>query len=230
MLKLKLQYFGEEPTLLKRPCCWERVKAGEGDDRGWDGWMASPTQWTWVWVDSGSWWWTGRPGVLRFMGSQRVGRDWMNVTKWLAWVLHQDVDSVKHSYPSSPKQDKLHGRQGDGIFSWEFTYPVPLLLWRKRRTDSRGIYQSDMTPNNSLIAVILLPVGQLVLIIGGFNSSIQTNTSWVFLVAQMIKKLPAVLETWVRLVDQEVPLKMEMAICSNILAWRIPWTEESGGL
>ena len=49
---------------------------GEGDDRGWDGWMASLTWWTWVWVNSGSWWWTGRPGVLRFMGSQRVGHDW----------------------------------------------------------------------------------------------------------------------------------------------------------
>ena len=52
---------------------WERLRAGgEGDDRRWDGWMAPPTQWTWVWVDSGSWWWTGRPGMLWFMGSQRV--------------------------------------------------------------------------------------------------------------------------------------------------------------
>ena len=50
---------------------------GEGDDRGWDGWMASLTRWTWVWVNSGSWWWTGRPGVLQFMGSQRVGHDWV---------------------------------------------------------------------------------------------------------------------------------------------------------
>ena len=49
---------------------------GKGDDRGWDGWMASPTQWTWVWVNSGSWWWTGRPGVLQFMGLQRVRHDW----------------------------------------------------------------------------------------------------------------------------------------------------------
>ena len=49
---------------------------GEGDNRGWDGWMASPTQWTWVWVDSGSWWWTGRPGMLWFMGSQKVRHDW----------------------------------------------------------------------------------------------------------------------------------------------------------
>ena len=50
---------------------------GEGDDRGWDGWMASPTWWTWVWVNSRSWWWTGRPGMLRFMGWQRVGHDWV---------------------------------------------------------------------------------------------------------------------------------------------------------
>ena len=54
----------------------KRLKAGgEGDGRGWDGWMASLTQWTWVWVSSGSWWWTGRPGMLQSMGSQRVGHD-----------------------------------------------------------------------------------------------------------------------------------------------------------
>ena len=65
-------------THLKRPWCWERLRAvGEGEDRGWDGWMASPTQWTWVWVDSGSWLWTGRPGVLWLMGLQRVRHDWV---------------------------------------------------------------------------------------------------------------------------------------------------------
>ena len=62
----------EELTPWKRPWCWERLKAGEEDDRGWDGWMASPTQWTRVWVKSSSWWWTGRPGMLQFSGSQRV--------------------------------------------------------------------------------------------------------------------------------------------------------------
>ena len=73
----------EELSHLKRPWCWERLRAeGEGDDRGWDGWMASPTQRTWVWVDSRSWWWTGRPGVLRFMGSQRVGHDWATELNW----------------------------------------------------------------------------------------------------------------------------------------------------
>ena len=63
----------EELTHWKRPWCWEGLGAGgEGDDRGWDGWMASPTWWTWVWVDCRSWWWTERPGVLRFMESWRV--------------------------------------------------------------------------------------------------------------------------------------------------------------
>ena len=67
----------EELTHWKRLWCWEGMRAGgEGDDRGWDGWMASPTQWTWVWLNSGSWWWTARPGVLWFMGSQRVRHDW----------------------------------------------------------------------------------------------------------------------------------------------------------
>ena len=76
----------EELTRWKRPWCWGGLGAGaEEDDRGWDDWMASPTRWTWVWIDSGSWWWTGRPGVLRFMGSQRVGHDWtteLNCTEW----------------------------------------------------------------------------------------------------------------------------------------------------
>ena len=86
----------EELTHWKRPWCWERLKAGgEGDDRGWDGWMASPTQWTWVWVNSGSWWWTGKPGVLQFMGSQRVGHDWVTELNWTAAL--NNVDSFKHS-------------------------------------------------------------------------------------------------------------------------------------
>ena len=73
----------EELIHWKRPWCWERLKAGgEGDDRGWDGWMASLIQWTWVWVNSGSWWWTGRPGVLPSMKSQRVGHDWVTELNW----------------------------------------------------------------------------------------------------------------------------------------------------
>ena len=68
----------KELTHWKRPWWWERLRAGgEGDDRGWDGWMASPTWWTWVCASFGSCWWTGRPGVLQSMGSQRVRHDWV---------------------------------------------------------------------------------------------------------------------------------------------------------
>ena len=82
MLKLKLQDLGH---LMKRANSLEkkRLKAGrEGGDRGWDGWMALSTWWTWVWVDSRSWWWTGRPGVLWFMRSQRVGHNWATELNW----------------------------------------------------------------------------------------------------------------------------------------------------
>ena len=87
MLKLKLQYFGHlmqrANSLGKKPWCWERLKVGgEGDDRGWDGWMASPTQWTWVSASTRSWWRTGKPGVLQSMGSQRVGHDWVTELNW----------------------------------------------------------------------------------------------------------------------------------------------------
>ena len=95
MLKLKLQYFGtwcEELTPWKRLWCWERLKAGgEGDDRGWDGWMASPTWWTWVW------WWTGKPGVLQSMGLQRIRHNW-------ATELNS-VTKTPHSQCSGPRLD-----------------------------------------------------------------------------------------------------------------------------
>ena len=90
---LKLQYLAtwrEELTYLKRPWCWGRFKVGgEGDDRGWDDWMASPTQWTWVWASSGSWWWTGKPGLMQFMGLQRVGHDWVTELNWTEWTYFQ---------------------------------------------------------------------------------------------------------------------------------------------
>ena len=85
----------EELTHLIRPWCWERLKVGgEGDNRGWDGWMASPTQWTWVWVNSGSWWWTGRPDMLQSMGSQRVWHDWATELNglpwsWISFIFHR---------------------------------------------------------------------------------------------------------------------------------------------
>ena len=133
----------EELTHWKRPWCWEGLGAGgEGDDRGWDGWMASPTLWTWVWVNSGSWWWTGRPGVLQFRGSQRVSQTQLSDWTELNW----------------------------------------------------------------------------------------TETNRTSLVAQMIKNLPAMQKTQVPSLGQEDHLEKEMATHSSILAYRIPWTEEPGGL
>ena len=86
MLKLKLQYFDH---LMQRTDSFEKtlmlgkMKAGgEGDNRGWDGWMASLTQWTWVWASSGNWWWTGKPDMLQSMESQRVGHDWVTEVNW----------------------------------------------------------------------------------------------------------------------------------------------------
>ena len=92
MLRLKLQYFGhliQRADSFERLWCWERLKAVEGDNRGWDGWMASPTQWIGVCVNSGSWWWTGRPGVLQSMGLQRVWHDW--VTELNKYILQMCI-------------------------------------------------------------------------------------------------------------------------------------------
>ena len=88
----------EELTHWKRPRCWERLKAGgERDDRGWDGWIASSTQWTWAWVNSRSWWWTGSPGMLQSMGWQRVGHNWSNLAA-AAYIKHlfSSVQSLSH--------------------------------------------------------------------------------------------------------------------------------------
>ena len=105
MLKLKLQYFGHlmrrvdslENTLMLGEIGGRRRRV----DRGWDGWMASPTGWTWVWVNSGSWWWTGRPGVLQFMGSQRVGQDRaIELTNKAKWVDEGDEEKLKRLFKS----------------------------------------------------------------------------------------------------------------------------------
>ena len=107
------------------PWCWGRLRAGgQGDNRGWDGWMASPTQWTWVWVNSGSWWWTGRPDVLQFMGSQRVRHDWATELNWTftsgksrhwpwysSWVSCSLGISNTHSH-----------HQGHPMYSNKYTY------------------------------------------------------------------------------------------------------------
>ena len=122
MLKLKLQYFGH---LMRRGDSLEKTlmlggigAGGEGDDRGWDGWMASLTRWTWVWVNSGSWWWTGRPGMLRFMESQRVGHDWATELNW----------TLKRGFPHSSVGKETTCNAGD-----------PSLIPRSGRSAGEGI-------------------------------------------------------------------------------------------
>ena len=90
----------KELTHWKRLWCSEGLEAGgEGDNRGWDGWMASLIWWTWVWVNTRSWWWTGRPGVLRFMGSQRV-----DTTEWWNWTELNWTEYIKLSWVYNKNQ------------------------------------------------------------------------------------------------------------------------------
>ena len=121
--KLKLQYFGHlmrRVDSLGKTLMQEGLgSGGEGDDRGWDAWMASLTRWAWVWVNSGSWWWTGRPGVLRFMGSQRVGHNWVTELNWTdkdpywnSWCYRTISLSVSLS------SFFLQSFQHHGLFQW----------------------------------------------------------------------------------------------------------------
>ena len=97
----------EELTHWKRPWCWLRLKAGgEGEDRGWDSWMASPTQWTWVWASSGSWWWTGKPGMLQSMGC-RVRHNWATELN-TAFGLYMGI-SVRYILKSETAGSKCVG-------------------------------------------------------------------------------------------------------------------------
>ena len=123
----------EELSHLKRPWCWERLKAGgEADDRGWDGWMASPTRWTWVWASSGSWWRTGRPGVLQSMGSQRVRHhrmtkltDWLKPDEWSTQghkPVRKQAEQWQNSFPTAHPPFTLPDHQ-DRL--WLSYHPFP---------------------------------------------------------------------------------------------------------
>ena len=110
----------EELSHLKRPWCWDGWKAGgEEEDRGWDGWMASLTWWTWVWASSRSWWWTGKPVMLQSKRSQRVGHDWATELKWFCLYVWQN-------YKVGTKQAKFH-RQNS---TWERTDYMIQVHWQ----------------------------------------------------------------------------------------------------
>ena len=112
MLKLKLQYFGHlirRADLFEKTWCWKRLKVGgQEDDRGWDGWMAPLTQWTWVWVNSRSSWWTGRPGVLQPMGLQRVRHNWATELNWTELRLPRNRFIYLVMYPVPNTEIKVN--------------------------------------------------------------------------------------------------------------------------
>ena len=131
MLRLKLQYFGhlmQRTDSLKKTLMLGKIQGWRKmDDRGWDGWMASPTQWTWVWVNSRSWWWTGRPAVLQSMGSQSVGHHWVTELNWTEHYLPEFAqmhvyrvgDAIQPSHPqSSPSPLALNPSHHQGLFQW----------------------------------------------------------------------------------------------------------------
>ena len=134
----------DEKTHLKRPWCWKRLKArGEGDDRGWDGWMALLTQWTWVWANSRSWWWTGKAGVLQSTGSWRVGRDWATEMNWgrtqtpihyvLTWpqrISNRECTALRSSrYTAQPYYlatmwTRINGKDQEQLILWSLIYKM----------------------------------------------------------------------------------------------------------
>ena len=124
---------------FERPWCWERLKAGgEGDNRGWNGWMASLTQWTWVWVNSGSWQWTGRPGVLQSMGSQSFGQ-----TERLNWTEKGTENPVLLPFENKVVVNALGCASKDGQL-----LTIQTCLWgsvRRVGEDSFYLYKSLMT-------------------------------------------------------------------------------------
>ena len=116
MLKLKLQYSGHlmwKADSLEKTLMLERLRArGEGGDRGWDDWMTSLIQWTWILANSGRWWRTGKPGVLQFMGWQRVGHDWETELNW----TDAEAKAAKLCWPDAKSQ--IIGKDPDAGKDW----------------------------------------------------------------------------------------------------------------
>ena len=115
--------------LIGKDWCWDGLGAGEGDERVWDGWMASPTWWTWVWVNSGNEWWTERPGMLWFMGLQRVGHNWVTeLTDWLTLGIYfwaHKSGRVNAVFFSSFSECLLHahGEKNEQLQIWKEAKP-----------------------------------------------------------------------------------------------------------
>ena len=180
MLKLKLQYFGHfmrRVDSLERPWCWEGLGAGgEGDNREWDGWMISPTRWTWVWVNSRSWWWTGRPGVLRFMGLQKVGHNWATELNWILIRFEIVTMNIFYLWNSNKRKKKnnitwnlitwnlLHNNEnGLMIVTWKIYDRFQRLFWAEvrqyiHRTDATRAYHTKWSESKKETNIIWYPL------------------------------------------------------------------------
>ena len=178
------KYFG---YLMRRADSFEKTLMLEkiegrrrGADRGWDGWMASPTQWTWVWVDSGSWWWTGRPGVLQFMGPQRVGHDWATELNWteLNWRDLKDIVLCVLSHFSHVQFF---------VTLWTVAHQVPLSVGFSRQEYRSGLLcpPSGDLPNPGIEPTSLT------------SPALTSRFFTTSLITQLVKKQPAMQETLV---------------------------------
>ena len=170
--------------------------------------MASPNWWTWVWVNSRSWWWTRRHGVLWFMGLQRVRHDWATELNWRGTKKPLD-ESERGEWKSWLKAQ--HSENEDhGILSHHFMGN----RWGNSGNSLRLYFFGDLKSLQMVTAAMKL----------------KDAYSLASLVAQMVKRLSAMRETWVRSLGREDPLEKEMATHSSTLAWKILWTEEPGRL
>ena len=169
-------------------------KDGRQEEKGTtDGWMASLTQWTWVWASSGNWWWTGRPGVLQSMGSQRVGHDWATELNWIDWqLLHPPL-------ASRPRE----------VLNWN--------RWRCSKWITIWSFYYYTGPDSFIIEMRLLLWFKWM---GTLWESLTVSPQW-WKVLQTVKRLPTMWETQVRSLGWEDPLEKEMATHSSTLAWKI---------
>ena len=110
-----------QPVRPRGDQSWVFIGRTQGDNRGWDVWMASLTQWTWVWVNSGSWWWTRRPGVLWPMGSRRVRHNWATE---LNWILYQISWDIQIYFPGGSDSKESICNVGD--LGWSLCWEDPL--------------------------------------------------------------------------------------------------------
>ena len=217
------------------------VDRRKGDDGGWDGWMASPTQWTWVWVNSGRWWWTGRPGMLRFNGWQRISHNWVNDLIWSDLTCIQISQEAGHEvwyahlFKNFPPFVVIHTAK---VNTAEIDIFMELSSFFDDPTDVGYLISGSSSFSKFSLNIwkftvhILLKPG-----LENFEhyfTSVQDECNcvvvWDFPGGSDGKASVCNAGDLVSIPGQEDILEKEMAIHSSTIAWKIPWTEEPGGL